>query len=611
MYVKRIFIFAFFSIIVSNLYSQKDAVVVNLDAFSLSISKVKDFSKGYSSLSISDSIVQRNIRSLTDVLKFNSFIYFKENGLGMVSSPAFRGTSASHTAVLWNGININSQLNGQVDFNAISANSYDDITVRSGGGSVLFGSGAIGGSIHLNNVIEFLEKEKHQLVANYGSFNTKHISYDFLKTTKKNSFNIGVGYNSSENDFEYLTTNLTNENGSFYNLNFDFNYGYKINKKNQLKFYSNSFIAERNLSRTLNAPSNDAYNDLSNKNLLEWNYFKNAKENFSSRIAYIFEAFKYFDDNTDKSNLSEGNTKRKLFQLDYNNKISRKLQVNSIVGVESINASGTSFDTHNRQILSGVVSLNHQLTEKLSYGVQFRQELQSNFNSPFLYSIGLEHQFSKNYTFSFNTSKNFRVPTINDLYWNPGGNINLKPEDSNQYEIGNLYKYRDFSFQLNAYYIKSQDLIQWTPNNLGVWSPENINKSRNTGIELTLHYNIFFGNHSFDFTANYSHTDAKDLETGKQLISIPRNLGNFLINYKYKKNNFYYEFLMNDKAIFLVDTIPAFTVSNLGFNHQFLCFQKKQTIGLKINNIYNSNYQNTLNRPMPGINYQITTKINF
>ena len=155
MNVKRVFFCALLFAIASNLYSQKDSVVVNLEAFSLSFSKVNDFSKGYSSILIFDSLVARNINSLTDVLKFNSFIYFKENGLGMVSSPSFRGTSASHTAVIWNGINIKSQLNGQIDFNAISANSYNNITVRSGGGSVLFGSGAIGGTIHLDNLVEF------------------------------------------------------------------------------------------------------------------------------------------------------------------------------------------------------------------------------------------------------------------------------------------------------------------------------------------------------------------------------------------------------------------------------------------------------------------------
>jgi vitamin B12 transporter len=611
MNVKRIFIFVLLIFIVGNLYSQKDSIVYNLKAFSLSISKVKEFSKGYSSLLISDKLVGRNISSLTDVLKYNSFIYFKENGLGMVSSPSFRGTSASHTAVIWNGININSQLNGQVDFNVISSNSYDNITVRSGGGSVLFGSGAIGGTIHLDNLIAFSEKKYHKIVANYGSFNTKHFSYDFLKSNDKSFININIGANSSHNDFKYLKSNLSNDNGSFSNYNFDLNYGYKFNKKHQLKFYSSTFFADRNLSRTLNAPSNDGYEDINTKNLLEWNFFLTPKQHITSRVSYIFEKFKYFDNNLNKDIFSEGNTERKIAQIDYNNSISTKFKLNGILGFEAVSAYGSSFDSNTRNILSGVLSLNHQLTKKLSYGIQFRKDFQNDFDSPFLYSLGIEQKLNKNYTFSFNTSKNFRIPTFNDLYWKPGGNIDLKPEDSHQFEIGNAINFKNISFQVNGFYIKSSDLIQWIPNESGFWSPTNTNNTRNLGIEISANYKLVIKNHFIDINTNYSYTDAKDLATDKQLISVPKNRLNALLNYQYNRWGAYYQLLYNDDVLYLINTIPAFQVSNVGVDYQILNIQNQPKIGFVINNIYNTYYQSTLNRPMPGINFQITTNINF
>lgn len=611
MNLKGLFIFVLPIIFAGSLYSQKDAVVINLNAFSISIAKVNDFSKGYHTILISDSLVTRNIRSLTDILKFNSFIYFKENGLGMVSSPSFRGTTASHTAVVWNGININSQLNGQVDFNAISANSYDNISVRSGGGSVLFGSGAIGGTIHLDNLIQFSEQENHKIVANYGSFHTQHISYDYLQATNKNFINIGFGTNSSDNDFNYVGSNLTNENGNYFNYNFDVNYGYKISEKHQLKLYSSSFLSDRNLARTLNAPSNDGYEDLNSKNLIEWNFALSSKEIIISRISYIFEKFKFFDNNQNKAIFSDGITQRKIGQIDYSNTISRKLKFNVILGFESVTASGSSFDSHTRNMVSGVVSLNQQLTKKLSYGVQFRKDVQNDFTSPFLYSIGVEQDFSTKYTLSFNTSKNYRIPTFNDLYWQPGGNIYLKPEESYQFEIGNAINFKNISFQVNGFYIKSSDLIQWIPNQSDVWSPINTNETRNIGLEFSANYKTTFKNNFVEINANYSYTDAKDLETDQQLISVPKNRFNALFNYQHKSWSAYYQILFNDDVRFLVDTIPAFQVSNLGINYELSKLKNKPNLGFVINNIYNKKYQNTLNRPMPGINFQITTTINF
>ena len=63
--------------------------------------------------------MSNNQVSFTELLRQNTSLYFKEQGAGMTSSVSFRGTNASQTAVLWNGININSQTTGQTDFNNV------------------------------------------------------------------------------------------------------------------------------------------------------------------------------------------------------------------------------------------------------------------------------------------------------------------------------------------------------------------------------------------------------------------------------------------------------------------------------------------------------------
>lgn len=595
----------------TNMLSQNDSIRVKFAEIQLSISKVKDFSKGYSTSTISDSLIIRDIKSLTNILRFNSFIYFKEEGLGMVSSPSFRGTNSSQTAVLWNGININSQLLGQVDFNAISSNSYDNIIVRSGGGSVLFGSGAVGGTVHLENTIDFVKNMEHKFIGNYGSFDTKHLSYQFKKSSSKTHLNIGLGYNASENDYKFLNSNLVNENGSFFNLNTDVNFGYQFNKKSNIKLFANVFSSDRNISRTLNAPSNDSYEDFTLRNLVEWNYNLSPRELLSAKFAYVFDQFSFFDNNTNKNVFSSGKTKRKISKLDYANSISSKLLFNGIIELENTSATGNAIGEQNRTIFTSIVSLNHQLAEKLSYGVQVRKDYLKDFNTPFLYSLGIEYQFDKNYTLSFNTSKNFRIPTFNDLYWQPGGNPNLKPENSYQFEIGNTFYRKNFNLQLNAFYIKTSDLIQWLPNNNAIWSPVNVNETENYGLETSVQQQFYYGLHTFNFNVNYSFTIAKNVETNQQLFLVPKHRANFLVDYNYKNITIFYQQLINDQVSFLVDTIPLFTIANIGVDYQFKTPKIKPTVGFKINNIYNTFYQNTLNRPMPGINFQITTIINF
>ena len=150
--------------------------------------------------------------SLTSLLNNQSLIFFKENGLGMVSSPSFRGTTAQQTAVIWNGININSALNGQTDFNLLSAKQFNQITVRAGGGSSRYGTGAIGGSIHLSNHLNYKEGFEAELFNQYGSFNTWFNQVQFRLASSKKTLQVQLSRTASDNDYKYVNSPFKNVN---------------------------------------------------------------------------------------------------------------------------------------------------------------------------------------------------------------------------------------------------------------------------------------------------------------------------------------------------------------------------------------------------------------
>src|SRR5690606_17384690 len=129
--MKNILFFAWIVICVPQSFAQSDTV--ELKEATISDTYLLRFSETKHTLFLSDSVLEKNAHSLTSLLNYNSVIYFKENGYGMVSSPAFRGTTAQHTAVIWNGVNINSQTSGQTDFNTVMTSGLDYISVQSGG----------------------------------------------------------------------------------------------------------------------------------------------------------------------------------------------------------------------------------------------------------------------------------------------------------------------------------------------------------------------------------------------------------------------------------------------------------------------------------------------
>jgi len=270
-------------------YTQRDSII-NLEEVLVSDSRLLLFSNGIKIKAINDSTLQKEPNSLTNTLRYNSSIYFKENGAGMVSSPSFRGTGASQTAVIWNGINVNSQLNGQVDFNTILPQNYDKISIRSGGGSTQYGTGAVGGSIHLENSLDFELPWVNTLSVGYGSFSTKNLNYKTKYGTDSAALSIGVGHISSQNDYKYLGTDDKNENGA-YNLNtLDIGLGLLASDSNLIKLRHTTFIGDRDFSGTLTAPSTSNYKDLNSKSLLEWvRYKKNIVQR--TKAAYLYEQY--------------------------------------------------------------------------------------------------------------------------------------------------------------------------------------------------------------------------------------------------------------------------------------------------------------------------------
>ena len=99
-----------------------------------------------------DSVVlKENIAlSVADILTFNSSIYVKNYGRATLSTVAFRGTSASHTQVSWNGMKINNPMLGMTDFSMIPSYFVDDAMLLHGTSSVNETGGGLGGSVKLS-----------------------------------------------------------------------------------------------------------------------------------------------------------------------------------------------------------------------------------------------------------------------------------------------------------------------------------------------------------------------------------------------------------------------------------------------------------------------------
>ena len=605
---KQLFLFFIGLMAFAQVFGQRDGVIV-LDEVILSDAKLLHFSKGTKVRVVNDSVQEKSGSSLTDLLRYNSNIYFKENGYGMVSSASFRGTNAQQTAVVWNGININSQLTGQTDFNTLIPGNYGDVVVRSGGGSVQYGSGAVGGAILLNDSFRFNDGWKNSLQSSYGSFNTSKLAFNTSLGKEKTSLQIGINHIASDNDYKYLGTDLRNENGAYDQLNINANVGFILSDQQILKVYHNTFNGDRDFSGTLTAPADENYRDLNHRSLIELSSF-NERKIARLKVGHLYERYRYFPNNQ-REEFSFGQANTLLANYDYKYQLN-KITLNGIIDFSSIWAKGTSIENAQRSFVSGTFLFSHELSDKLNYGVNLRQEVVSDYQNPFLFSLNSSYKVAKNYIININGSKNHRVPTFNDLYWSgagASGNLEVLPETSWQVEIGQTIEVKNIALSLNAYSITTDNLIQWRPNTQGVWMAMNVQDVSQYGMELGFDWKRKWGNQELVWESEYAYTKSIDNTTKNQLLYVPEHMLRSNLAYQYKKLVAFYQFLYTGSVYTTTDnsdSLSSYTVGNIGLDYHWPNISGiKFILGLKVNNLFNKNYQNVAYRPMPNRNFQI------
>jgi len=588
----------------------EDTVIDTLYIFDTHIREAAQFQNV---VQLSPKDLRKNTTNLSEVLRFQSPVYIKENGRGGTSSPAFRGTTAQQTAFVWNGININSAFLGQGDINNIGYLTADEMDFKAGGGSVIYGSGAIGGSIHLNNELTFNKGFRGEILLNGGSYETFHHLLKTSYSDSKFSFKFSADYSSSKNDYKVPEKNYFNQNGKYQHTGFNFSTAYRLNSHHTVSWITEFQDGLQHYPIFTSSQIPSQYKTENIYNLVAWDW-KQKKWNNSLKVAFTEENFSYFED-IQKPKTSGGKGRDYIIKDNFNYEISPKWKLDFIGEYRKNTGEGyqSGISKIERNALSIAGLLHYSPLENLFFEGGIKKDFVEKITSPVLYSLAGKWKTSEFYTVGFNFSKNFRYPTFNDLYWQPGGNMNLEPEISTQWEMNNEIHFSDFKFSIVPYYMKIENMIRWLPTSKGYWSAFNTDHVTSYGLENRLDYSRKIGENELNANMGYSYTRSQNEENKKQLMYVPLHKIYGMVSFRTKLWEAYIQGTYNgitytDSEENIEDALSSYFLLNVGIERTLL---KHFTLGFKVNNIFDQIYATTAFYYMPKRNYNLSLHINF
>ena len=613
--------------------------------------------------------------SMADVLSFNSSIFVKSYGRATLLTVSFRGTSPSHTQVSWNGMKINNPMLGMTDFSMIPSYFIDDASLLHGTSSVNETGGGLGGAVKLATKPANANGFGLQYTQGIGSFKTFD---EFLRITYgDNHWQVSTRavYSSSPNNYKYRNHDKKeniydddmniidqyypverNRSGSFKDLHILQEVYYNTGKGDRLGLNAWYINSNRELPMlTVDYGDETAFDNRQReqtfRGVVSWDHIRKSwKLGAKAGYIYTWMAYDY------KRDVGNGNMAHMTRSRSKINTIYGQAEADYYIGNKWLFSANLSLHQHfvvsedknivrqdgNKAIvgyrkarpeLSSSVSAKYRPIDRLGMSIVIREEMFGKQWTPIIPAFFIDGVLSErgNIVAKASVSRNYRFPTLNDLYFLPGGNPDLRKERGWTYDAGlsfALSKGGVYSLSGSATWFESfiKDWIIWLPTTKGFFSPDNIKDVHAYGVELKANLDVVVAKNwqlgldgTFSWTPSINQGEPRtpaDQSVGKQLPYVPLLSSTVTGRLSWRSWAFLYKwcyyserYTMSSNDFTLTGKLPPYFMSNISLEKSLNFSWSEISIKGTVNNLFNEEYLSVLSRPMPGINFEIFLSI--
>ncbi len=568
--------------------------------------------------------------TLAEALQARTPVYLKTYGASGSSTVAFRGTNASQTAVLWNGLNIGSPTLGQADFSTLPLSGIGEVALQYGSAAATYGSGAIGGAVLLNSPKYKTQGFGADVKLEAGSFGRYFGSGSAGYSSKNFSYGLSLYRHQAENSFTYNdlsrfgTPEVRLQHAQLEQHGLTQDLRWQLSPKTALALHGWYTFSDRELPPAMGSADTEAKQKDENLRLMAELEHESRLGQTSIKAAWFNDLLHY----TDRSNNSVADVNTYQLQAEQTYTSGERWSLRGGLNLQRFEATNDGYNGQQDENRAALFALfRFDPVQPLQLSLNLRQALVEHYNPPLTPALGFNWKFfnSNRHQVSLkgNASGSYRVPTLNDRFWAGAGNPDLKPEHGWNYELGLRHVLvQDNSFLLETeatgYLMQIDNWIQWSPNRTGLWRPTNLQKVESKGLELSTTATAKLGEVKLISTAAYTYTSSEQVKVyegtgdlGKQLMYVPRHKAILSAEGKYKSwsllGNLNYtglRYTSNSETSHLDD----FILLHLALSRRLQLGQNTLLLTLRSDNVTNAEYQTMAYRPMPPRGYTFSLR---
>ncbi len=598
---------------------QNPSLIAHISLPQATIRDVRFERTGYAFLKV-DSFPISGPIPLSDRLLWEAPLDVRVNAPGTLATLSIRGSGPTRTPVFWNGINLQSPMNGVVDASLLPIWQDDKLEIHYGGQSAAQSSGAMSGSVELIQGTQSFGKGLNgTLQASTGSFGRQEAGGSMGYSNQGFATMIRVAGQAADNDFYYQKKGL---DGQFYSKK-QVNNGlkkadlqqfnqWKINDKNSLKtafWVQNAFRELPPLSTE--SPRETWQRDRAHRFVLNWDHAADVRSLWTTRVAWLddYLAF-YLAGNTDTSR-----SRQVLLSTERSASLGKhwawRLGGNALRQWAQVDGYVDSTTWFGQTRLAGF-AMGEWHKGNTRFSGLLRQEWAEAQATPFTASLGGQIGLGRVGEGVFHISRNFNLPTLNDRFWKNLGRPDLRPEKGYSADLGWVLKKADFSLEITGFQLIMDDWILWQPDSTGLFRPDNVRKVWSRGMEgggsrqwlLGPWILGLSGRLQLSKTTNVSVYTGSESALGKQLPYTPKASAGFTFRVTHGVvSAAYTQQFTGERLDNSGKAVNGFQIGNILASCEL--WKHRIAVNIRIENLWNSQYEVIRYRPMPGRSWQL------